>query len=87
MWQEYRFEEGDVCCQKTALNFVDSVWEIFGGLLGGIRTVIIVEEKVKDVERLVEELERERVTRIVMVPSLLKAMVENGGELREGWRA
>src|SRR5258708_3280408 len=36
MWTTYPFVDGETCCQKTALGFVDSVWEIFGPLVGGI---------------------------------------------------
>jgi non-ribosomal peptide synthetase component F len=32
MWQAYPFEPQEVGCQRTALNFVDSIWEIFGYL-------------------------------------------------------
>ena len=41
MWQTYPFKAHEICCQKTSLSFVDSVWEIFGPLLQGIPTVII----------------------------------------------
>ena len=34
-WENYPFATGEVCCQKTALSFVDSVREIFGPLLRG----------------------------------------------------
>src|SRR5436305_4488927 len=33
MWMTYPFYRNDVCCQKTALSFLDAVWEIFGPLL------------------------------------------------------
>ena len=42
MWRVYPFKDGEVCCQKTYLSFVDSVWEIFGPLLKGVPTVIIL---------------------------------------------
>src|SRR5207248_5165393 len=48
MWETYPFELNDVCCQKTSLNFVDSIWEIFGSLLKGIPTIIIPDAIVKD---------------------------------------
>src|SRR6185369_11392821 len=44
MWREYPFAADEVCCQKTALSFGDSVWEIFGPLLRGIPSVIIPDE-------------------------------------------
>jgi non-ribosomal peptide synthetase component F len=39
MWQAFPFGADEVCSQKTALNFVDSVWEIFGPLLQGVTAV------------------------------------------------
>ena len=30
MWNTYPFGSDETCCQKTALSFVDSIWEIFG---------------------------------------------------------
>ena len=76
MWEKYPFTEGEVCCQKTSLNFVDSVWEIFGSLLKGVRSIIIPDEELKDTYRFIEVLEKEKVSRIVLVPSLLNAILD-----------
>lgn len=76
MWQVMPFEPGEVTGQKTALSFVDSVWEIFGPLVKGVATAVIPDEMVKDPSVLVEELSRRGVTRIVMVPSLLRAILD-----------
>ena len=75
MWRVYPFKDGEVCCQKTYLSFVDSVWEIFGPLLKGMPTVIIPEEVVKDPHLLVDNLAAARVSRMVLVPSLLRCAV------------
>lgn len=86
MWREYPFQAGDICSQKTSLSFVDSVWEIFGPLLAGIPNLIIPDETVKDVDRLVDVLASKQVTRIVLVPSLLRALLSSNdfrGKLRE----
>jgi non-ribosomal peptide synthetase component F len=72
MWQVIPFEAGEVTCQKTALSFVDSVWELFGPLLRGTPSAIIPDEAVKDPAALVTELSMRKVTRIVVVPSLLR---------------
>ena len=48
MWRTYPYTEGDVNCQKTSLNFVDSVWENFGALLRGVPTVVIPDDVGKD---------------------------------------
>ena len=75
MWQKYPFADDDVCCQKTALGFVDSVWEIFGPLLQGKPLVIIPDEVLKDTKRFIQTLANYHVSRIVLVPSLLRVML------------
>lgn len=77
MWDKYPFEKNEICCQKTALSFVDSIWEIFGPLLKGITNVIIPDEVLKDPPLFAETLSKKNVTRIVLVPSLLNAMLES----------
>jgi amino acid adenylation domain-containing protein len=81
MWARYPFEPGEVSCQKTSLSFVDSVWETFGPLLAGVPSVIAGSDDAKDAARLIELLALNRVTRIVLVPSLLRAMFETGLDL------
>ena len=68
MWQAYPFQPDDVCCQKTNLGFVDSIWEIFGPLLAGIPNVMIPQATVRDPELFLQTLAREGVSRIVLVP-------------------
>lgn len=75
MWQAYPFAAGEVCCLKTSLSFVDSVWESFGPLLQGVPTLLVEEAVVKDTQQFVKTLARHEVTRLVLVPSLLRAML------------
>lgn len=82
MWKEYPFEPGEVCCQKTSLGFVDSVWEVFGPTLAGIETVLVPEETVRDVSLFIDHLSERNVTRLVLVPSLLRAILEMETDLR-----
>jgi amino acid adenylation domain-containing protein len=76
MWDAYPFADGEVACHKTSLGFVDSVWELLGPLLKGVPSVIVPAEDVRDLHALVEALARNQVTRIWLVPSLLRALVE-----------
>ncbi|RYZ41974.1 MAG: amino acid adenylation domain-containing protein [Myxococcaceae bacterium] len=76
MWRTLPFEPGEVCVVKTALSFVDSVWELLGPLLAGVPSVLLPDDTVKDPARLVDALEAGRVTRLVLVPSLLRALLE-----------
>ncbi len=76
MWSTYPFGEAEVCSQKTSLNFGDSIWEIWGPLLKGVPLVIFDDLTVKDIEQFVSALRAHCVTRIVLVPSLLRAMLD-----------
>ena len=83
MWKTYPFQGSERCCQKTAFSFVDSVWELFGGLLQGVPTLIIPNEIVKDPHRLIKTLSDNQISRIVLVPSLLKAILAADNELSD----
>jgi amino acid adenylation domain-containing protein len=81
MWTEYPFEPGEIVCQKTALSFVDSIWELFGGLLKGLKTVVLLDETVKDPRKFITALAAAKVSRVVLVPSLLRALLNSGIDL------
>src|ERR1043165_7070209 len=83
MWRVYPFGPDEVCCQKTSLSFVDSVWEIFGPLLQGTASVIIPDEILKDPFLFVQTLGAHKVTRLVLVPSLLRVLLETVPELEQ----
>jgi amino acid adenylation domain-containing protein len=82
MWKTYPFEPNEKCCVKTSLSFVDSVWEIFGPLLQGIPLVLIPDEILKDPQSLVGSLRNHHVTRIGLVPSFLKTLLDVFSDLR-----
>jgi len=81
MWQTYPFEQDEVSCQKTSLSFVDSVWEVFGPLLQGVACVIIPDQVLRDPRQLLSSLESHRVTRLTLVPSLLRAILDCSPDL------
>ncbi|MDZ8085081.1 MAG: amino acid adenylation domain-containing protein [Nostoc sp. DedQUE12b] len=81
LWKTYPFSEGEVCCQKTAISFVDSVWEIFAPLLQGIPTVIISNTTILDPQLFIETLAHHKVTRIILVPSFLRLLLDNYSQL------
>jgi amino acid adenylation domain-containing protein len=81
MWRNFPFRPGEVCCQKTSWNFVDSVWEVFGPLLAGVPSVIIPDRSVRDPQELVQALASHGVTRIVTVPSLLRVVLDRCPDL------
>jgi amino acid adenylation domain-containing protein len=81
MWREHPFGAGDICCQKTIISFVDSIFETLGPILKGVRLSIIPEEVVKDPVQLIQSLSDQQVTHIVLVPSLLRMLFESGQAL------
>ncbi|HCF29926.1 MAG TPA: non-ribosomal peptide synthetase, partial [Cyanobacteria bacterium UBA11049] len=81
LWKTYPFTKDEVCCQKTSMSFVDSVWEIFAPLLQGIPNVIIPDAVVKDPQLFIETLAVHKVTRIVLVPSLLRLLLDTYSHL------
>jgi amino acid adenylation domain-containing protein len=75
MWREFRFTTSDVFAQRTSLNFVDSVWEIFGPLLHGARLVVLPAAQEQDPAAILRWLQQEQITHLVTVPVLLDALL------------
>ena len=81
MWRARPFEAGEICAVKTPLVFVDSIWEIFGPLLAGTPIALIREDDAREPFRLIDALARAGATRVIVVPSLLRALLESGADL------
>ncbi|KKD61765.1 hypothetical protein RN22_03865 [Grimontia sp. AD028] len=75
MWEQYPFAENEVNCHKTSLNFVDHAWELFGALLKGVPTLTIHGRDSKDLLTTATKIAQHKVTRLVVVPSLLDAIL------------
>ena len=71
------FSENDICCQKTSIGFVDAILEIFGPLSKGLPLILAPTATASHVVDLCRLIENERVSRLVTVPSLARAMLES----------
>lgn len=71
----------EVYAQKTTINAIDFMWELFMPLTRGEQVALISPDAVKDPQLMVEELGAAQASRIVLVPSLLRALLDYGGEL------
>lgn len=80
-WKNYPINSDDVLCQRTSVNFIPSLHEFLFGLLRGCPTVILPDEVVKDPFKLMDEIAKHKITRIRVVPSLLKMILDSGIEL------
>ncbi|MGW2090357.1 amino acid adenylation domain-containing protein, partial [Streptomyces sp. NPDC001880] len=80
-WSHDRFSwvPTDVGCAKASMGFGESTSEILGPLLRGASVVVADDEEARSVEGLSALIERHGITRMTLVPSLLTALLEDGG--------
>jgi amino acid adenylation domain-containing protein len=83
MQTRYPFQPNDFCAARTNIGFVDSVTEILGPLLFGATVVVIDNPDVSDAREFVSILEREDITRVVLVPSFLRVLLEIADNIDE----
>lgn len=81
MWQQWPFEDGEVACLKTEPGFVDAVWELYGPLLAGVPMLALSQGLVREMDAFIQRLQTHRVTRLLLVPSHLQAMLQHDAEL------
>lgn len=74
--RDHPFASGERFSHRTTLNFIVSVWEIFGPLLAGSPLVIAPPAVGGDAAALVRHLAQSQASRVVVVPTLVRAMVE-----------
>ncbi|HMG23473.1 MAG TPA: amino acid adenylation domain-containing protein [Kofleriaceae bacterium] len=72
------WQPGEVACLRSSPAFVDAMWELFGPLADGVPLVIATAAEMADPRLLAAAVERHRVTRLVVVPSLLRTLLELG---------
>jgi amino acid adenylation domain-containing protein len=76
MWEYGGFEQSDTFVQRTSLNFVDSIWEIFGPLLHGATVAVPPTEIHSDTARLADWICSASANHLVVVPALLNALLD-----------
>ena len=76
MWEQFPFRPDEVGLAKTSPNFVDSIWELFGPLLQGVKVVLAPEAVAADAQALTDLICERGVSRLVVVPSLLSVLVQ-----------
>ena len=81
MWRQFPFASDDIGAVKTSLSFGDTFWEILGFLCAGQSIALVREDEVRDPEELSRVIEQERVTRLTVVPSLLRMIIEHSNPL------
>ncbi len=77
MQQAYSLDAGDAVLQKTPFSFDVSVWEFFWPLVTGARLVFARPGGQRETDYLARLIERERITTIHFVPSMLRAFLDH----------
>ncbi|MGP5562516.1 amino acid adenylation domain-containing protein [Vreelandella alkaliphila] len=75
MQETYQLTDADAVLHKAPFGFDVSVWEIFWPLSVGARLVIAQPGDHRDPERIIELIQRQGVTTLNFVPSMLKAFL------------
>jgi polyketide synthase PksJ len=75
MWEDYPFQEGDVIAQRSPMNVMPSIWELLGGLLFGLPTVIVPDQMIRKPPELAQYLAEQGVTHITFTPTLLRLLL------------
>jgi amino acid adenylation domain-containing protein/non-ribosomal peptide synthase protein (TIGR01720 family) len=84
MQARYRLTPGDVVLQKTPFSFDVSVWEFLWPLMVGARMVVARPEGHREPVYLAELIEREGVTTLHFVPSMLQLFLDQAELTRCG---
>ncbi|MGZ0700663.1 amino acid adenylation domain-containing protein [Pseudomonas piscis] len=78
MQEQYRLDANDAVLQKTPFSFDVSVWEFFWPLFTGARLVMARPEGHKDPAYLRQVIDRENITTLHFVPSMLDGFLAYG---------
>lgn len=83
MQHEYQLSASDVVLQKTPSSFDVSVWEFFWPLMIGASLFMATPEAHRDPQALVQTIEKQNITCMHFVPSMLAIFTSNAKSLYE----
>ena len=86
MLNTFDFNPDDCLLQKTTISFDASIWEFFVPLASGARVVLARPGGHRERDYLLDLVEREQVTILQLVPSMLRVFLE-GEQVRERCRS
>lgn len=79
MQEAYQLGQADRVLQKTPFSFDVSVWEFFWPLITGARLVMASPSGHRDTSYLVKTIQKQQITTLHFVPSMLKVFLEQQG--------
>ena len=78
-WANWPYREGEVCCQKSHMTTTHAIYELFEPLLRGVPVHVIPDDVVRHVERFWDTIRSKRISRLLIVPSLLQVSLDMPG--------
>ncbi len=78
-WETHPYEPGEACCQKAHMTTTHAVYELFEPLLRGVPVLIVSDHEAKSLGTFWETIRRRRISRLLIVPSVLQASLDMPG--------
>lgn len=75
------YQDGEIAALRTPLSFVDAIAETLVPLLAGIPVVVVPASAALDITALIELVARHRVTRLLVTPLLMHALLDVARDL------
>ncbi|MDU0325085.1 MULTISPECIES: non-ribosomal peptide synthetase [Clostridium] len=85
MWKEYPFVDTDVAVIQKSYALVASTWEIYGGLLKGIPSLILSKKDILTPRTLWKELIDNKVTYLLASPPFLEIIIQQAKNSEDKW--
>lgn len=78
-WTQQPFSAGEIGCHKAHTTTTHGLYELFEPLLRGVPAVIVPDTQVRDLEQFWSVVRSHAVTRLLIVPSAMKASLDMPG--------
>lgn len=76
MWRDHPFEASAVVAVQKSLALVASPWEVLGGLLRGVRSVVLSHDEVLDPALLAGAVVEEGISHLYLTPHLISGLLD-----------
>ncbi|GGT42061.1 hypothetical protein GCM10010207_47740 [Streptomyces atratus] len=86
MWRDHPFPDDAVLAVQKSLALVASPWELLGGLLKGIPSVVLGTDELLDPVLFAAAVEQERITHLYLTPQLIAGLLEESAGRPGGHR-
>lgn len=78
-WARHPFTDGELGCQKAHMTTTHAVYELFEPLLAGAPVLLVPDDEARDLERFWRTVRDRGVSRLLVVPSALRASLDMPG--------